>query len=453
VSNGTGAGPDPQTTIQEAAAWFEAFRKFCIDKGVSEWQAQGLAAGPAMDHVKTASMVAKIAGSIVSGLAEIAAGALNGLEEVKQNSGSGINSLMSAALTDLFGADVNLSPGTEGSGSGNPTVDKEAVGKAVFAVLTDMFGGLQPVTPEQGSKNAQAFLGFGVNFAVVEAFLGILGGFVPYLHLEELKGIGEDVAHSLGLGRLTHTALRPLVRNMVSQPMDLWLRDICRPDRLSEGQVVRAFRAGTLPEADTRQALAEKGYRDADIDLLIADLTAKIAASELFTLVRNGDLTTDAAIAKLTDAGMDADNAKLQFKALDEAKADSQVGGILSDLEGAFTDGFIDSVAYNAALDKLPLSDSEDAMFRMKVGLHQERPRKRITFAQMQKGVVQGVVDFTYMDTWLTAEGYGPEDQNILTFEVLEALKSAEDKVKFMEYKANVLRKAGKPVPPWLLPG
>ena len=153
----------------------------------------------------------------------------------------------------------------------------------------------------------------------------------------------------------------------------------------------------------------------------------------------------------LTDSGMDADNAKLQFKALDEAKADTQVGGILSDLEGAYTDGFIDQVAYNSALDKLPLSDSEDAMFRMKVGLHQERTRKRITFAQLKTGIVDAIVDFTYMDAWLSAEGYSSEDQQILSFEILQALKTAEEKVKFKEYKANVLRKAGKAVPPWLL--
>jgi hypothetical protein len=452
MSNGAGPGPDPQSTLDEALAWYQLFRKHAMDAGVSDWQAMGLASGKAMDHVKTSSMIAKIIGAILGGMAEIAAGCLKGLEDAKQNSGSGFSDLISAGLTDLFGTEFNLTPGGQGSGSGNPTAERTATGKAVFDAFTEMLGGLQEITPAAGADNAKQLLGFGLNFAVVTAFLGIIGGLIPEFHLDELKLIGEEVHHALGLGRLTHTAITPLVRNMISQPLDLWLKDILRPDRLSEGQVVHALKAGKLDDATARQMLAEKGYRDSDMELLITDLAQKLAAGELFTLVRNGDLTLDQAVAKLTDTGIDADNAKLQFKALSEAKADTQVGGILSDLETAYTDGFIDQVVYNSTLDKLPLSDDEDAMFRLKVGLHQERPRKRISFAQLKTGVVDAIVDFIYMDAWLAAEGYSPEDQQVLSFEILQALKTAQDKEGFKKYKADQLRAKGKPVPPWLLP-
>jgi hypothetical protein len=432
---------------------YRAGYKQLHDQGAPDWLAIPAAGLVSVAMMAIPAIFAAFANGLITVGSFFAVQFLGTIDNLKQTNKSDFNNVIAASTNELLGTDINGDQLTGGSGAGGSMEDNLALGKALIGIFEEAFGGLQPVTPQQGADNAKKFAGWAINFSTNQGFLSILTEACSIGLLKEFHELPEALKSSLGIGRLQRAALAPLVRNCISQPYDLYLKYLLRPDRLAEGQIVRALKAGQLDDTTARQMLAEKGYRDSDIDLLIADLAAKIAAGELFTLVRNGDLTLDQALAKLTDAGMDADNAKLQMKALDEGKADSQVGGILSDLEGAFTDGFIDSVAYNAALDKLPLSDSEDAMFRMKVGLHQERPRKRITFAQMQKGIVEGVVDFSYMDTWLTAEGYGPDDQNILTFEVLTALKGAEDKVKFMEYKANVLRKAGKPVPPWLLPG
>jgi hypothetical protein len=441
---------DPVELMAEAKTLYDIMYAFANQKNVPDYASTHAAATTAFKHVTIPTMVGKVAGTILNLIAEIAAGCLTALESAKEQSGSGFQDLISAGLADLFGTQINLSGAGQAGGSGNPKTDAAQTGNAIFNNFLSMFGGLNPIEPGQGLANAKQFLGFGTNFAVVTAFLGIIGGLVPEIHLDELKLIGEEVHHALGLGRLTHTALTPLVRNLIAKPLDLYLKYQLRPDRLAEGQIVRALKAGQLDTTTAQQMLAEKGYRDSDIALLIEDLAQKLAAGELFTLVRNGDLTLDQAIAKLTDTGMDSDNVKLQFKALDEAKADTQVGGILSDLESAYTDGFIDQPTFNGILAKLPLSDSEEQMYRLKVGSHQERPRKRISFAQLKTGIVDAIVDFTYMDTWLAAEGYSPDDQNILSYEILQALKTAEDKITFKEYKANILRKAGKPVPPWL---
>ena len=375
---------------------------------------------------------------------------LGTVDELKKQNAGDFNNVIAASANELLGTDLTGSQLTGGSG-GTSIEQNKALGDALIKVFeSSLFPAGGEILPGDGADNARKFAGFAINFAMNQGFLSILTESCSLGFLKEFHELPDALKSALGLGRLQRAALAPLVRNCISQPYDLFLKYKLRPDRLAEGQIVHALKSGKLDDTTARQMLAEKGYRDSDIELLITDLAQKLAAGELFTLVRNGDLTLDQAIAKLTDTGMDADNAKLQLKSLSEAKADTIVGGILSDLESAYSDGFISQELYNATLDKLPLSDDEDSLFRLKVGLHQERTRKRVTLAQVQTGIVDGIVDFAYLDAWMSAEGYSDQDQLILTYETLQKLKSAAEKETYKQYKAAALRKAGKPVPPWL---
>lgn len=445
-----GAGPDPNTTVDEGTAWFQALLSFAQGGSnpiaVPAFLAQNAALQRAMAHVQIPGIVAKIAGTILAALADIAAGALNGIEAAKENSGGGFNDLLQAALKDLTGADVQISQGDSGNASADPT----SAGNAVFDTFAQLLGGLSPVTPDQGKQNAAAFLGMGVNFAVVTSFLGIIGGLVPFLHLDELKSIGEDLHQVLGLGRLTHTAITPLVRNTVSQPLDRWLRAQLRPDELSEAQLVRAFHAGQIDESDVRDALAQKGYPDERITLLLTDFAVKIALPELFTLLLNGDLQEQDVINNLTLAGMPEDQAKLQLQAQRETSARAQQAALLSDLENSYVNGFVDESTYSAMLDKLPISDEENAAFRERVGFRQEHPRKKLTFAEVKAAFVDLVIDHSYVDQFLQQEGYDDQAQLVLWFDIIKAVKAETDKEAARKWKADQLRSKGKPIPPWL---
>lgn len=371
--------------------------------------------------------------------------------QMKRDNAEDFNTVIAASSNELLGTNITASQLANGGGSGPGMGGSKALGDALIGSFEEALGANGPVLPTDGRDNARKFAGFSVNFAMNEAFLSILTEAGSLGVLKEFKELPQAMRGALGLGRLQRAALAPLVRNAISQPYDLYLKYLMRPDRLAEGQIVRALRSGDLDDTTARQMLAEKGYRDSDIEILISDLTQRLSAGELLTLVDNGVLTDQQFVDQLSNAGMDSDNAKLLLQSLRLSSAQSQVSGILSDLEAAYSDGFIDQELYNATLDALPISDDEAEMFRKKVGLHQERTRKRISFAQLTKGVVNGIVDFTYMDTWLSAEGYSTADQDILAFEILEALKVAEDKVRFKEYKAAQLRAKGKPVPPWLM--
>ena len=351
MSNGSdqGQGPDPNTTLDEAQEWFDLLSGFGAGQSVSRMVSDHAAMHAAMHHVKSPSTAMKILAGIMAGIINLTTAALDGMNEVKDDpvAGQAIQNLTAAILTDLLGTDVQLQAS---DATGNPSVDPAAVGKALFTTLTDMFGGLQEITPAQGQANAAQFLGFGVNFSVVTAFLGFLGGLVPFLKLDELKGFGEEVRASLGLGRLIHTAVTPLVRNMIAQPLDLWLRDILRPDRLSEGQLVRGMHAGLFSQDVVEQGLAEKGYRDEDISFLLTDFAVKLGLSDLYLLMLNGDIGEQDVINNLTLLGMPEDQAQLQLKATDLAQVKSQQTRLLTWAEDNYLTGFINEDQWNAII-------------------------------------------------------------------------------------------------------
>lgn len=375
---------------------------------------------------------------------------LDAIDTARQTNKEQFNELIASTANELLGTNLSGPQLSTGSGEGSSLDQNEQLGDALLGVFEEALGGLQPVSPEEGAKNARKFAGFAINFGLSQGFLSILTEASSLGFLKEFHELPEGLKGALGLGRLQRAALAPLVRNCISQPYDLYLKYLLRPDRLSEAQIVRAFRAGQLAEDVARQQLAEKGYPDYAIDLLISDLSGKLALSELVLLLNNGDITEQDAINNLTLTGMSEDQAKLQLKAADLAAAKTQQMALLSELETAYVAGYVDQATYNSILSNLSLGDLEEQNFRAKVGFKQEVPRTTVSWGELVTAVVDAIVTFDYADQWMKNKGYGPEDQQILTYELLGKLKTASEKETYKEYKANVLRKAGKPVPPWL---
>jgi hypothetical protein len=442
--------PDPGQTVSSATDWFNAYMSLAQAMGAPGWSANHAALSAAFETVRIPSTAAGWVGALLGAMAQLAAAAVGALGDVKgdPNASEGMNALTSAAISDLLGVTVQLNNNTA---SGGPTVDPSQTGGALFNALSNLFGGLgQPITPDQGLSNAQTFLGFGTNFAIVTAFLGLLGGMFPFIHLDELKGFGEEIQHTLGLGRLTHTAVTPLVRNMIAQPLDLYLRQQLRPDRLAEAQLVRGLRNGDFTQDDVTTQLQQKGYTDDAIAFLLEDLSVKLGLSDLFLLLLNGDIQEQDVINNLTITGMPEDQAQLQLKATRLAAVKTQQRSLLSWAETAYIDGFITEDQWNSIVGNLMLDDLEETALRARIGWMQETPAKTLTESEIKGAIVDNVLSFDALDTWMTQQRMDQLSQTVMTWNVLEAIKNAENKVLFAKYKIQQLEAKGKDVPPWL---
>lgn len=384
---------------------------------------------------------------VVTAGAWFASAILQQITKVRTENPEQFNQVIAASLGELLGYEISPDQFSAGRGPQGMNQRVESIGRALHDMLRSEFIQGGEITPEQGKANAEKFSGFAINFATGSAFISILTEAVSVGVIKEFRELGVETAQALGLGRLQRLAMQPLIRNAIQQPYDAYYRKILRPDRLSEAQAVRAFRAGNITEDALRDQLASKGYRDQDIDILIDQLSQKVTATEFQKLIRYNAVSEQDAIDRLTNQGMDNDDAKLLLKTVDAGRADSQLSAILGDLETARLEGFLTQEEFVADLQDLPLGPEEQSMYLKKVGLQLERPRKKITFAQLKAGIIAGIVDFDYLDNWLRNEGYSEEDNTILTYEVILALQTAEEKAAAKAKKVAALQSKGQTVP------
>jgi hypothetical protein len=326
----------------------------------------------------------------------------------------------------------------------------QQVGDSILGLFEGTFGGGGRVAPQTGADNARKFAGFAVNFATSQGFLSILAEAASIGFLKEFHELPEGLMHSLGLGRLQRLALQPLIQNAIQKPYQKYCMAQYRPTELGESQLVKALHNGQMPDDVVRQKLQELGYADDLIDFVLTDFETKLGLNELELLLDNGDVSEQDVINNLTLSGMPEDQARLKLKATQLARVKTRQDALLSWAQSQYIAGFLQEDQWNAILSNLMLSDLEEQAIRTEVGWKQEVPRKTLTFAEVKTGIVDLVLPFDYADAWMKREGYDPDAQELLSYEILKAITAAENKAKYAQYKAAQLRAKGKPVPPWI---
>ncbi len=426
-----------------------------ILSGASEWGAPGwlaefvatllggLVAIPVSFFLVAAQVVVAIGSWAAASFLEI-------IDAAKAENQDGLNTVLAESINEMLGTSLDAGDLNAGSGSGATMEANQNIGDAILSLFEQSFGATGPVDADQGAANARKFAGWAVSFATQQGFMSILTEACSLGFLKEFHELPDAVRQGLGLGRLQRLALQPLIQMAIQKPYERYCNNRFRPTQLAEAQLVKALHSGDMDEGDVKAALAELGYADDKIDFILTDFAAKLALSEQLILLNNGDIQEQDVINNLTLTGLPEDQAKLQLKAAQENEAKSEYTSMLSAIGTAYIAGHIDQDTYNNLLSNLPLGDAQLEAFRARIGFEQETPRKSLSFSDVEAAIVDGVVDFGYLDKWFAQEGYDSDAQSILSFKVLKAITKTTEKQAYAKYRAAVLRKAGKDVPPWI---
>lgn len=372
---------------------------------------------------------------------------LTGIDAAKKDNADQFNQVIAASLSEFLGVDIAASDLPSGAGPQGASDRNAAIGGKLQELLAAQFGGLREIAPADGATNAKVFTGFALNYAISASFIGILAEAESLGFLKNFKDLGEDTASALGLGRMTRLALQPLIRNMIQQPYDLFLRSQTRPDRLTEQQYIHGFHHGDFDETFLRAKLAEKGYPEAEINRLILELTTHLAEADIERLIRYGDLSQDDGVAELNVQGIPSVTAQRLIRATEISRADSIVSSYVNKIESQYINGFIDETTFMDLLDRVPWSDEEKQRERDFVGVTLDAPQTTLTFTQVKAGIVGGILDLDYLDQWSLNQGYSDTDQLYLEFDVLQALNQQATKDQIAAAKAaRAAAKAGAKV-------
>jgi len=375
---------------------------------------------------------------------------VNLYDQAKQDNQAGINQVIADSMSELLGVEIDPGSLAAGSGAGASMDANLAIGNAIIEIFEDQFNAGGAVTPQQGANNARTFLGWSVNFATSEGFLSICTEMMSLGFLKEVKEFPSAIRQAMGMGRLQRVALQPLIQQAITKPYTYYCNNLFRPTRLSEGQLVKALHNGTMDADTVNQQLSELGWSDDLIEFVLQDFASKLSLGDLMLLLVYGDISQDDVTNNLTLTGLPEDQAALQITAYNHGKEQTHWDALRQLIYTRYRDGYIDEATYNNMLGQVPTFGDEDTVFRQLVGFDQETPRKTLSFADVKEAVVANILPFSYIDTWLQNQGYDTESQNILSWQIMQAITTAEQKQAYASYKAQVLKAANKPVPPWI---
>jgi hypothetical protein len=365
-------------------------------------------------------------------------------------SNKGFYDLTAALITDLTGLDVSGDTLFSNFQSRGRVAAMQAVGSQLVDALAGEFagtyqadaggvfkggkgdgiGGLPavPLSPEQGMNAARAFMGFVMSFAVREGNTDIFASLLPYGIGEGFKSYAEDFSKSLGLGRLSRLALKPLFQNLVSIPMTWAFNKQYTPTLLGVEQTIRAFNAGLYTGDQLNEELSRHGYSMERRNALQSVHTKYPPESDLFLLELAGQIDTATHTNILSRIGYDSDEAAYLLKAEQLHTARHLSLRLAETLVHPLLTGLIDIGTYTAVLNRFTLTDKEKqdlTGFAVELLAH---PRKRLTFAQVTTAFLDGILAVGDIQSYLQQEGYSQDDIAALLEIDLLKLKAAQAK-------------------------
>ncbi len=372
-----------------------------------------------------------LTGLIVSTLAKIsatvAASMLEMLGEVRQEAAPDLNEVIIATLNEMFGTQFTTED-LPTKGDFNAAKDRaNRIGQKVISVLEGEFSPTGEISPTQGRDAAQTFTGFTVNFSVVSAFIAILGEMVSGGQMESFRELGVEMAQNLGLGRMSRRGLSELVSTTVATPYEWYLNKKYRPTRFGPTEAVRAMLARHFTPDQAREEMEMAGWSGDRISALIESHSKDLSVQQLKILFTAGRLNQDDFELLMGRQGWTPEltqrwtEAELLFEA--RSNAITIARRVLDDV----VNGIVSPDEYETMMSRLNLAKVEIEGFRAQAGELSRLPRRTLTLGQMRQAFIDGIVDVSEWQDYLIRQGYGRDDRQILTLQVLlDAKQQAE---------------------------
>lgn len=370
----------------------------------------------------------------------------------------GFNRLVAAVLSDTLGVEVSAEDLQKAQFEGGRVAAMNRVGADLFNVLGNEFtgagataepgagiGGLPGVpgvqlTPEQGVKAAQSFLGFALSFAVRQGNVAFLSSALPWEWLSGIREYGEMMAKNLGLGRLVRRALQPYIQTLIATPLQKALNEQYRPTSLDPKQLASAVIRQDITLDDYKKRLAGHGYTDDDANIITADTYTRLNVGEIFILHETGAITDDDYLRRAQILGYKPEDVPF----LREARTIELVKTIdRAYITTAVTDlhhGLINLDTFNTDVDATVLTREEKDAFKRN-GANRAAARNRLLSINfLKKAYLNASITLDEYLAHAKELGYSQDDIDILEQELLVEQKQAADKIK--------AKKAKPPKPP-----
>jgi hypothetical protein len=385
-------------------------------------------------------------------LPPIAGAALSALDQTRKNLDPSIAALAVDVLNELLGTEFTASHLAQGTDVGAHLQRAAAVGAILHHQLRQEF------TPTSGNDAvpsnvpAETFSGFMVNFGTATGIIATLGGLVPWIHLDEVREIAEQVARNLGLGRLNRQVMKPLVNTYIVQPYQWYLNKLLHPTQFKLGEVINPFTATLMSHEQIVAALDLEGYSLDKIEQMIKLHQKRLNLEDVEILKRWSYWGADVAHTYLVNLGWPEDLADTAGTIPELRRIDGRINKLITFLEDSVDKGDMVADDAIALMKTLPITADELAVIQSSMATRVKVPHKSLDVAQLQAAFVDGFLTIDEVTTRFQQMGYTGDDYLTLTQLTLMKLAQREDARAVAQYKWDkavaAAQKKNLPPPP-----
>lgn len=400
--------------VQAAKGSYHAMVTLLSDLGVPGWLAQAVAAVVAGVVAIGRVLYIIVLFTFVSVGSTLVTAVLQVIKAIRQDGAADFAAVTGEALGEFMAIDtkeVDFDTGKDPAASLNRA---QQLGSIFVDMMQQQFGKGGPQSPDDAETAAKALAGYGINFATSNTFLSWMIELGTDGKFGDFDKLGEDIARTIGLGRLTRQALRPLVRNAIEHPYDRKMRATYRPDVIAPPELVKEFLAGRMTETDCDRFIAEHGYSDDFISAIKAQHTPDLKPEEIEHLAALGAFDSVTAAGQLKAQGLPDSIASWRTQLLTWKRLDHLRNRVLGEVLAQINSGFAQAIDIEKYLAQFAIPADEAELWRIAAGVAQERTRKRLSQGEMLYLYEAAQITLADVQNWLRSEGYSLEDQQTL---------------------------------------
>jgi len=335
--------------------------------------------------------------------------------------------LAATAIEDIFGIQIQIgSVSGRGERSGRTIVAKN-IGDAVLKGLFAGLGQTGSNVTAPSSAPAEAYLSSVTHMALENWLEGWMVEALSLGQLERFGDLGDAMARTWGLGRVTNRVIGPVAELLIGDPFKAKVNATYRPHLLSPAEACRQFTPGRWTRERLVSELSVQGYSDDRIEALINAQRQFLDVGELDHLVARQLWTRAQAVQHLQDQGLSKEAAEAKLAIAENRRLDTYRQQWVNEALTRFAARDIDSATWFSILDKSGLPERDRDMLRIVGGIRRELRTKQLTASEVEQAVKRSILNLDDYRKFLTAQGYNFADSLTLELLLLGDIKDARE--------------------------
>lgn len=289
----------------------------------------------------------------------------------------------------------------------------EAIGNKFLLPMMNLILPEGKITPEEGIKGAERFLGVNLTFQLQAWMLHLIGDMCSLGTFKSLKDLPNAISWSYGIGWLSWLVMGVPFRKAISDPLEEFYNRQYEPTKLNLAQTVEAYQKGLIAEKDLLDTLVGMGYSKDLSRILLKIYEKDFTAGEIrrlweWNLIGGRDIER-----YFRDRGYNEERAKILTSLLKEARKIDLMEDIAKVAIKKFEDGVMTEAELRRYLMVLRYREEEIKLVVEKATLTKTEARV-LTPAQIKNAVDAGLIRIDAAIKRLIGFGYSSEDAKIL---------------------------------------